>query len=80
VKKLAAEIEETHSLGRLYDFDVLDADGKQISRVELGIASRKCLLCDNDAFQCGRSRNHGLSDLTEKIETMATQYFNGHKK
>jgi holo-ACP synthase len=44
VKKITTSIEESHALGRLYDFDVLDEKGMQISREELGIDLRKCLL------------------------------------
>lgn len=75
IKKLSTYIEETHDLGRLYDFDVIDASGKQFSREELGIGPRKCLLCDNNAFACGRSRTHSISELTDKIEKLAIEYF-----
>jgi holo-ACP synthase len=75
IKKLTTFIEETHTLGRLYDFDVLDAHGKQVSRKELGFEPRRCLLCHNNAFECGRSRKHEVSALTEKIEKIALDYF-----
>lgn len=75
VKRLTITIEETHPLGRLYDFDVLDTTGKQVERQNMGISSRKCLLCEKNAFECGRSRNHKISDLTAKIESMALDYF-----
>jgi holo-ACP synthase len=80
IKKLTTYIEETHPLGRLYDFDVIDATGKQFSREELGISPRKCLICDNNAFICGRSRAHSVSELIDRIETMAMDYFNDHGK
>lgn len=76
IKKLTADIEETHPLGRLYDFDVLNAEGKRIDRQELGMGLRKCLLCENNAFECGRSRRHEVSDLIARIENMAVNYFN----
>lgn len=75
IKKLSTYIEETHPLGRLYDFDVLDADGKQLSRSDIGMKPRKCLLCENNAFECGRSRTHEISALIDKIETIALEYF-----
>lgn len=75
IKELTTSIEENHPLGRLYDFDVLDAKGRQISREDLGISPRKCLLCDNNAFACGRSRAHGVNELIDKIESMAIDYF-----
>ncbi len=76
VKKLTTDIEEKHALGRLFDFDVISKDGKQISRKELGIESRRCFLCGNNAFECGRSRKHEISDLTDRIKKMALDYFN----
>lgn len=78
IKKITTFIEETHPLGRLYDFDVLNAHGIQVSRKELGFEPRKCLICDSNAFECGRSRKHEISDLTEKIEKMALDYFRCH--
>lgn len=75
IKKITTDIEESHPLGRLYDFDVLDAQGNQISRKGLGLQPRKCLLCNNNAFECGRSRKHEISELTEIIENMAIDYF-----
>jgi phosphoribosyl-dephospho-CoA transferase len=53
----------------------LDEKGMQISREELGIDLRKCLLWDNNAFVCGRSRAHGVDELINKIEAMAIDYF-----
>lgn len=63
MKRMAVELEEEHPLGRLYDIDVYDARGKGISRQELGMAGRKCLLCGNDAKVCGRSRAHTAEAL-----------------
>jgi holo-ACP synthase len=75
VKQITTFIEETHALGRLYDFDVINTDGIQVSRQELGISQRKCLLCENNAFECGRSRRHEVSSLIAHIETIALEYF-----
>lgn len=76
IKSITANIEEMHPLGRLYDFDVLDAAGSQVSRRDLGLQPRKCLICENNAFECGRSRKHEVNELIEKIEEMAINYFN----
>lgn len=76
IKKLTTDIEEKHALGRLFDFDVINKDGKQISRKELGIETRKCFLCGGNAFECGRSRRHEFRDLLSAIEKTAIDYFN----
>lgn len=69
VKAKMIAIEDTHPLGRLYDLDVLDID-----RSELNISPRKCLICDDEAHVCSRSRKHGLSDVLEKIYKMIDEY------
>ena len=74
IKELTAKIEETHALGRIYDFDVLNSKGEHIERQEVGIEVRKCLLCDRNAIECGRSRNHEVSELIDKIESIALHY------
>ena len=66
LKQLAIDIENTDPIGRLFDMDVLDTDGRKLSRQELGYDRRKCLLCDSDAAICARSRAHGLSELQDR--------------
>ena len=75
IKEITTKIEENHPLGRIYDFDVLNFKGIHIKRQILGIKPRKCLICDRNAFECGRSRTHAVSELIEKIENMALDYF-----
>ena len=38
-----------------------------LSRTEIGIKRRKCLVCDGDAKICGRSRAHTIYELQEKV-------------
>ncbi len=67
LKALAAEIEESSPVGRLFDMDVLDTDGKKLQRTEVGYPTRKCLLCDNDAAVCAGRRIHSLPELTDRV-------------
>ncbi|MDW6003900.1 citrate lyase holo-[acyl-carrier protein] synthase [Vibrio mangrovi] len=71
LKKQMMQIEKTHPIGRLMDLDVIDKQGKSISRKAYQIGRRKCLLCQEDAVICARSRRHPLQDLLAKIEEMA---------
>lgn len=66
LKQLALEIEETDPIGRLFDMDVLDADGKKIDRESLGLPRRKCLICDQDAYICAGRRTHSLEQLCDR--------------
>lgn len=62
VKRQTALLESSLPLGRLFDMDVLTARGK-ISREQIGLPPRQCLLCPEDARICGRSRTHSLQAL-----------------
>lgn len=75
LKAMMLQIENEHPLGRLFDLDVIGADGNPISREELGYAKRRCLLCDQEAHSCGRSRKHTTEALVQKIKSMADSYF-----
>ncbi|WP_409966974.1 triphosphoribosyl-dephospho-CoA synthase CitG [Bengtsoniella intestinalis] len=75
VKAALCALEQDCSLGRLFDMDVLDVDGQKQSRLTLGIPSRTCLLCNNNAFICGRSRSHSIELLLERVCQMMWDYF-----
>lgn len=62
-------IEEDFPLGRLYDLDVLDSDRKALK-----IAPRRCLLCDEAAHACSRSRKHDLEDVLAEIYRIIQDY------
>lgn len=66
LKKLAVDLEQTDSIGRLFDMDVLDADGNKLDRADLQLSRRTCLLCDEDAVLCARSRAHSLAELQDR--------------
>lgn len=70
LKLAMMQIESSHPLGRLMDLDVLGADGKIVSRQGCQIARRKCLICEEDAVVCARSRRHDLPTLLNKINEM----------
>ncbi len=76
IKKYMVDLEISHDLGRLFDIDVLDKEGKAVSREDFGYRSRRCLLCGNDAKICGRSRAHGLAELKKKVNTTIINYLN----
>lgn len=74
LKALMLQIENEHPLGRLFDLDVIGKAGKSISREDLGISKRKCLICEEDAHSCGRSRRHSTEALINKIEMMVNSF------
>lgn len=68
VKTTTVGLEDTHPLGRLFDIDVYDEDGKGVSRELLGFSARKCLLCSQDAKLCARNRSHTVKELYDQVE------------
>ena len=68
IKGIVLQIEEQHVLGRLWDVDVLDLTGSSVSRQQLGVSARRCLLCDEPAHACSRSGQHALVDLQRAIQ------------
>jgi holo-ACP synthase CitX len=68
LKKIACSIEDQDAVGRLFDMDVLDVDGVPISRSVLDLPKRKCLICQQDAVICARSRQHSPEELLKQIE------------
>jgi len=75
LKALMLEIENEHPLGRLFDLDVIGVGGVPISREDFDSSKRKCLLCDEDAHGCGRSRKHTVEELVQKIQSIVDSYF-----
>lgn len=73
LKKRMVNIEEKTTLGRLFDLDVLWIENGQIqsvSRVDIGMGRRQCYVCQEDAKECGRSRQHSIEEMQEKIIEM----------
>ncbi len=68
------QIEQQHFLGRIMDIDVIDIEGKIVSRKGQGLTWRQCLLCDDAAAVCARSRKHELHLLVSHIESMVSSY------
>lgn len=66
LKRLAIDLEEIEPIGRLFDMDVLTADGEKISREEFGFPKRKCLLCEQDATVCASRRAHSVEQLQDR--------------
>ena len=68
-KRLAVSLEEEHPLGRLFDLDVITADGP-MSREELGLPGRKCLICGKPVRECMRTRAHSTQELLSAIDSV----------
>lgn len=74
IKRKLLQIEEHHPLGRLWDVDVIDPTGASVSRQQLGLPARLCLLCDQAAHACARSGAHALQDLQRAVQDKINAY------
>ena len=73
VKRICCDIEDTHPLGRLMDIDVITEmrqDGalaepspRPMTRAEVGLPERRCLICERPARECIRARRHTAGEL-----------------
>ncbi|MBQ3438011.1 MAG: citrate lyase holo-[Fusobacterium sp.] len=70
LKEITIIIEEEEEIGRIYDMDVVDINFQKLSRKSF----RKCLICDMQAQDCGRSRRHSVEELQEKIIRILKKY------
>ncbi len=59
-KRIMVAVEESDAAARLFDIDVIDADGEKLSRP----AMRSCIVCGGPVTACARSRAHGLKEIT----------------
>ena len=66
-KKRVIALENRSPLARLWDIDIIDRDGKPVSRRDLGLPPRRCLICDDDAKTCARARRHSIGELQADI-------------
>ena len=67
IKLQTIRLEEKHILGRCVDIDVYDEKGNGMSRQQFGLGKRKCMLCDELAFVCGRTMKHSHAEIKEHI-------------
>ena len=77
IKELMVAIEEGSELGRLFDIDVMSPDIPKISRSDLGLPPRKCLVCGQKAAVCARSRAHSIEEIWARtVEIIPEDGFN----
>lgn len=71
IKKTLTRLEDTHELGRFWDFDVFNQSLEKLSRNKL----RQCFLCSEEAFHCARNKTHSSERLQRHIEKKVRAYF-----
>ena len=76
IKHLMVQIEDNFELGRLFDIDVIKPDGEKVSRGDIGMGGRNCMICGSEGSGCARSRKHSVEELQQHFISCICDYFN----
>ena len=71
LKKLCVEIEQSNRIGRLYDIDIIDTNGKKIERA----TERNCIVCGSHGRGCAAGRIHSVSELQSITKEIILTHF-----
>jgi holo-ACP synthase CitX len=63
LKRRLAFFEQTYPIGRWLDLDVKRLDGTPVSRKDINLENRKCLVCHRPAKECARTHRHNAEEL-----------------
>lgn len=75
LKKLCTSIEDDSRLGRLFDMDVLDLDGRKLERSLVNGNPRNCIVCGAPGRACAARRIHSVTELKEVTYTIMKTHF-----
>lgn len=75
LKRLCAEIEDETPLGRLFDMDVLDTEGRKLDRKLVNGGSRCCIVCGAPGKGCSSRRSHSVEELQQAAKRIMTEHF-----
>ncbi len=70
-KKTGIDVESTPLWGRALDIDVIARNGI-LTRKDVSLPARRCILCENEAKICARERRHDIGELRDAVRRMLT--------
>ncbi len=74
-KKTLVKLENTN-LGRFIDLDLYcKGENKSISRKDLKLPSRKCIICNDEYNICVKLKRHTKEEVVQQIEKSVKHYF-----
>lgn len=74
LKERCVLAEETFPDGRLLDLDVTAQGGEAVSRRDLGLSPRRCLLCERPAAECASRAAHPREEVLAKVRDILDLY------
>lgn len=75
VKALCVSIEDGSTLGRLFDMDVIGADGEKLDREAVGGGARNCIVCGAAGRGCASRRVHSVPELQAATRQIIEAHF-----
>lgn len=75
VKAVCVSIEDGSPMGRLFDMDVLDAEGRKLDREEVGGGPRNCIVCGAPGKGCASRRAHTVEELQSATRRILEEHF-----
>ena len=75
VKRICVSLEDELPLGRLFDMDVLDANGEKLDRSAVGGGERNCIVCGASGRGCASRRLHSIDALQNATRRIMTGHF-----
>jgi len=74
LKKMFIQIENEHLVGRLFDIDVIDKDFSVVSRKDVNMPPRKCIICEDAAINCISMRKHKRDEIIKAVDSLIDQF------
>lgn len=71
LKDICTNIEDSFSIGRLFDMDVIDINGRKLERKNI----RGCFVCDAPGRACAAGRVHSVNELQAATKEIIENYF-----
>lgn len=71
IKNICMSLEESLSIGRLFDMDVIDRDGTKPQRG----ATRGCIVCGAPGRACAAARVHSVTEIQAKTTQIMESFF-----
>jgi len=79
-KRIAVRLEEEKNGGRIVDMDVVMKD-RTISRADLKLSPRSCIVCGKDAKTCAKQQKHSNEEVRAAAEKILSELtVKKHKK
>lgn len=71
IKRALCALEESVPYGRLWDMDVIGADGQRLSREAVGFSERGCIVCGAEGRACASRRLHPVHEVIAAAKAIA---------